>query len=152
LIASDSYDSWMYDAHICHVWPSKVESGRESTEDYSGPPGFSWTSIKPRGKPPTLPVGNVAATAYDERLRRTNPSTATYAVGGNIDYTNVCTVAGKFCAFYRTEKKQSAFTLTRPEIAAQMHALAALGGKDVFLQGESILICRSSGTWSCWDS
>jgi cyclic dehypoxanthinyl futalosine synthase len=43
----------------------------------------------------------------------------TYIVDRNINYTNVCNVYCKFCAFYRTEKDE----------------LAAIGGRQVLLQG-----------------
>src|SRR5208337_5579297 len=70
-----------------------------------------------------LPVGQLAAAAHELRLRRTTPDIATYSIGGNIDYTNVCVVACKFCAFYRAKHQEGAFTLTLDEIAAQMDEL-----------------------------
>ena len=43
----------------------------------------------------------------------------TYIVDRNINYTNVCNVYCKFCAFYRTEKDDDHYVLTlradRPE-------------------------------------
>src|ERR1035437_1955183 len=46
-----------------------------------------------------LPTNDLAAAAHELRLRRSNPELATYSIGGNIDYTNSCVVACKFCAF-----------------------------------------------------
>ena len=82
-----------------------------------------------------LPSRELAAAAHAVRQRRTDPDLATYSIGGNIDYTNVCTVACRFCAFYRTRHQDGAFTLTFDEIARQMDAVRQIGGLDVLIQG-----------------
>lgn len=83
----------------------------------------------------SLPASEVRAAAHELRLQCTDPDIATYSVGGNIDYTNVCTVACKFCAFYRARHQDGAFTLTIDEIARQMDEIARMGGHDVLIQG-----------------
>src|SRR5215510_1488174 len=40
----------------------------------------------------------------------------TYIVDRNINYTNVCNVYCKFCAFYRTEKDSDAYVISFEEI------------------------------------
>jgi len=40
----------------------------------------------------------------------------TYIVDRNINYTNVCDVYCKFCAFYRTEKDGDHYVLTQEQI------------------------------------
>jgi len=82
-----------------------------------------------------LPINDLAAAANELRLRHNNPELATYSIGGNIDYTNVCVVACRFCAFYRAKHQEGAFTLTRDEIAGQMDALRSIGARDVLLEG-----------------
>jgi len=82
-----------------------------------------------------LPSRELAAAAHAVRQRRTDPDLATYSIGGNIDYTNVCTVACRFCAFYRARHQDGAFTLTFDEIARQMDAVRQIGGLDVLIQG-----------------
>ncbi len=82
-----------------------------------------------------LPINDLAAAANELRLRHNNPELATYSIGGNIDYTNVCVVACRFCAFYRAKHQEGAFTLTRDEITAQMDALRSIGARDVLLEG-----------------
>ncbi|MBE2203305.1 MAG: dehypoxanthine futalosine cyclase [Chthoniobacterales bacterium] len=59
----------------------------------------------------------------------------TYIVDRNINYTNVCNVYCKFCAFYRTEKDADHYVLTLDEIDAKLDELAAEGGVQVLLQG-----------------
>ncbi len=82
-----------------------------------------------------LPAIDLAAAAHELRLRRTNPELATYSVAGNIDYTNICVVACRFCAFYRTRRQEDAFTLALDEIARQMDELKRIGCLDVMIQG-----------------
>jgi cyclic dehypoxanthinyl futalosine synthase len=59
----------------------------------------------------------------------------TYIVDRNINYTNVCNVYCKFCAFYRTEKSNDYYVLSLEEIDQKLAELAAIGGVQVLLQG-----------------
>lgn len=59
----------------------------------------------------------------------------TYIVDRNINYTNICNVYCKFCAFYRTEKQKDAYVLSLGEIDQKLDELAAIGGVQVLLQG-----------------
>src|SRR5258707_7624129 len=59
----------------------------------------------------------------------------TYIVDRNINYTNVCNVYCKFCAFYRTEKDEDHYVLTLEQIDQKLDELAAEGGVQVLLQG-----------------
>jgi len=59
----------------------------------------------------------------------------TYIVDRNINYTNVCNVYCKFCAFYRTEKSRDCYVLSLEEIDKKLAELDAAGGVQVLLQG-----------------
>jgi len=59
----------------------------------------------------------------------------TYIVDRNVNYTNVCNVYCKFCAFYRTEKDADHYVLSLPEIDEKLDELASEGGVQVLLQG-----------------
>ncbi|MFZ4681759.1 MAG: cyclic dehypoxanthinyl futalosine synthase [Terrimicrobiaceae bacterium] len=59
----------------------------------------------------------------------------TYIVDRNINYTNVCNVYCKFCAFYRTEKDDDHYVLSLEEIDQKLDELSAEGGVQVLLQG-----------------
>ncbi|MGA3179797.1 MAG: cyclic dehypoxanthinyl futalosine synthase [Verrucomicrobiota bacterium] len=59
----------------------------------------------------------------------------TYIVDRNVNYTNVCNVYCKFCAFYRTEKDADAYIITRDEMDRKIQETLALGGTQVLLQG-----------------
>ncbi|NCY20423.1 dehypoxanthine futalosine cyclase [bacterium] len=59
----------------------------------------------------------------------------TYIVDRNINYTNVCDVYCKFCAFYRTEKDSDHYVLGQSEIDTKIDELVAVGGNQILLQG-----------------
>lgn len=59
----------------------------------------------------------------------------TYMVDRNINYTNVCNVYCKFCAFYRTEKQADHYVLSQAQIEAKVDELVAVGGNQILLQG-----------------
>ncbi len=59
----------------------------------------------------------------------------TYIVDRNVNYTNVCNVYCKFCAFYRTEKDADAYVITHDEITKKIEETVALGGTQILMQG-----------------
>lgn len=59
----------------------------------------------------------------------------TYIVDRNINYTNVCNVYCKFCAFYRTEKDADHYVLREEELDQKLDELTAVGGIQILLQG-----------------
>ncbi len=59
----------------------------------------------------------------------------TYNVDRNINYTNVCNVYCKFCAFYRTEKDDDSYVITHDEIDQKIEETVALGGTQILMQG-----------------
>ena len=59
----------------------------------------------------------------------------TYIVDRNINYTNVCNVYCKFCAFYRTEKDEDHYVLSFEEIDHKLDELTAAGGVQILMQG-----------------
>jgi cyclic dehypoxanthinyl futalosine synthase len=74
----------------------------------------------------------------DEVRRRLHPEgVVTYIVDRNVNYTNVCNVYCKFCAFYRPpgSKRGDAYTLSFEEIGAKIDEAKELGGVQVLLQG-----------------
>ena len=59
----------------------------------------------------------------------------TYIVDRNINYTNVCNVYCKFCAFYRTERDQDHYVLSFEELDQKLDELSAIGGVQILMQG-----------------
>ena len=60
---------------------------------------------------------------------------ATYIVDRNINYTNVCNVYCKFCAFWRMEKQDDSYVITHDEIDQKIEETIALGGNQILMQG-----------------
>ncbi|HEY8903945.1 MAG TPA: cyclic dehypoxanthinyl futalosine synthase [Chthoniobacterales bacterium] len=71
------------------------------------------------------------AAAYDGR----GNDVVTYIVDRNINYTNVCNVYCKFCAFYRTEKDADHYVLSQEALDQKLDELTSVGGVQVLLQG-----------------
>ncbi len=59
----------------------------------------------------------------------------TYILDRNINYTNICNVYCKFCAFWRTEKQEGAYVISRDEIDKKIEETVALGGTQILMQG-----------------
>ena len=59
----------------------------------------------------------------------------TYIVDRNVNYTNVCNVYCKFCAFYRVEKDDDAYVITLDEMDKKIEETVALGGTQLLMQG-----------------
>jgi cyclic dehypoxanthinyl futalosine synthase len=83
-------------------------------------------------KAPLLELGLAA----DLRRRALHPEgVVTYIVSRNVNYTNVCTTACHFCAFYRPRGHGEAYVLTREQLAQKIEETVALGGIELLLQG-----------------
>jgi cyclic dehypoxanthinyl futalosine synthase len=59
----------------------------------------------------------------------------TFVVDRNINYTNVCWVNCKFCAFYRHKKDEDSYVLSFEEIGRKIEELIAIGGTQILFQG-----------------
>src|SRR2546423_3436540 len=59
----------------------------------------------------------------------------TYIVDRNINYTNVCNVYCKFCAFYRTERDEDHYVLSFEQLDQKLDELTAAGGVQILMQG-----------------
>jgi cyclic dehypoxanthinyl futalosine synthase len=59
----------------------------------------------------------------------------TFNVDRNVNYTNVCNVYCKFCAFYRTEKDDDSYVISRDEMDQKIAETLALGGTQILMQG-----------------
>ena len=89
-----------------------------------------------------LPLNELGALADHRRNLATRDAfdgqgerIVTYIVDRNINYTNVCNVYCKFCAFYRTEKDADHYVLTLEQFDQKLDELTAIGGIQILLQG-----------------
>ncbi|WP_419764788.1 MAG: dehypoxanthine futalosine cyclase [Arcobacter sp.] len=58
-----------------------------------------------------------------------------FVVDRNINYTNVCWVDCKFCAFYRHGRDGDSYVLSHGEIDEKIEELLAIGGTQILMQG-----------------
>jgi cyclic dehypoxanthinyl futalosine synthase len=59
----------------------------------------------------------------------------TYIIDRNVNYTNVCNVYCKFCAFYRVEGDADAYVISFEEMDRKIEETLALGGTQILMQG-----------------
>src|SRR3954447_13369583 len=69
--------------------------------------------------------------SYDAR----GTQIVTYIIDRNINYTNVCDVYCKFCAFYRTQNDADHYVLSREQLDQKLDELTAAGGVQILMQG-----------------
>src|SRR5437667_6132252 len=88
------------------------------------------------------PLEELGALA-DQRRRQAKRSSyngdgneiVTYIVDRNINYTNVCNVYCKFCAFYRTEMAEDHYDLSFDQIDQKLDELSSVGRVKILMQG-----------------
>jgi len=99
-----------------------AEGGRLSFDD----------SLRLAEEAPTLDLGLAA----DARRLALHPErVVTYIVDRNVNYTNACTIACRFCAFYRPIGHDEVYVLTRDVLREKIREVVAAGGIQVLLQG-----------------
>jgi len=75
------------------------------------------------------------STAHAIRLRMHDPTVVTYSLDPIINYTNVCTAACSFCAFYRSSGHRQAYVLSRAALELQIDKAIAEGARGILIQG-----------------
>ena len=81
------------------------------------------------------PLHALGEAANRARRRRFGNDIATYIIDRNINYTNVCVTACKFCAFYRAPKHPEGWSRTLEDILHRCEETVALGGTQIMFQG-----------------
>jgi cyclic dehypoxanthinyl futalosine synthase len=83
----------------------------------------------------SAPLHELGAAADAVRRRRYPDNIATYIIDRNINYTNVCVTACKFCAFYRPPKHDEGWTHSLDELLRRCGEAVDLGATQIMLQG-----------------
>jgi cyclic dehypoxanthinyl futalosine synthase len=81
------------------------------------------------------PLHALGEAADTVRRRRYSDNIATYIIDRNINYTNVCVTACKFCAFYRAPKHEEGWTHSDEEILRRCGEAVDLGATQIMFQG-----------------
>ena len=81
-------------------------------------------------------LNDLATLANARRQQKKPDNIVTYIIGRILNYTNVCWVRCKFCAFYRTPTdKAEGYTLSDEEILAKVKDTVDQGGIEILFQG-----------------
>jgi len=77
----------------------------------------------------------LATLANYRREQLSDPSVVSYVIGRILNYTNVCWVRCKFCAFYRVPNHAEGYTLSDEDILAKVQDTVDKGGVEILFQG-----------------
>jgi len=73
--------------------------------------------------------------ASEIRDRRYLGNYITFIIDRNINYTNICSCACKFCAFYRHKEDADAYVIDRRTLLAKVDEAVKLGATQLMIQG-----------------
>lgn len=73
--------------------------------------------------------------AHEMRLRLHPEEMVTYIVDRNINYTNICVSACRFCAFFKAPGHVEGYVLSFKELERKISETLELGGGQILLQG-----------------
>jgi len=80
-------------------------------------------------------LNDLAALANARRQQRKPDNIVTYIIGRILNYTNVCWVRCKFCAFYRVPNDDEGYVLSDEQILEKVGDTVAQGGVEILFQG-----------------
>jgi cyclic dehypoxanthinyl futalosine synthase len=80
-------------------------------------------------------IEKMGAAANQVMLRLHPEPITTFVVGRNVNYTNVCDVYCKFCAFYRAPGSSEGYVLDDEVIFQKIQETIDVGGTEILMQG-----------------
>ncbi|MCU6709861.1 dehypoxanthine futalosine cyclase [Paenibacillus sp. J5C_2022] len=80
-------------------------------------------------------IEKMGHTANQLMLRRHPDPVTTFVVGRNVNYTNICDVYCRFCAFYRSPKSGEGYVLDDDTILQKIQETVDVGGTEILMQG-----------------
>ena len=83
----------------------------------------------------TTPLKELGKRAYEIKKELHSDKITTFIIDRNINYTNICWVDCKFCAFKRRINDESAYILSFDEIDSKIDELISIGGTQILFQG-----------------
>lgn len=82
-----------------------------------------------------MPLKELGEMAYKRKLELHPKKITSFVVDRNINYTNICWVDCKFCAFKRKLGQEGEYILSFEEIDKKIDELIAIGGTQILFQG-----------------
>jgi len=80
-------------------------------------------------------IEKMGHTANQIMLKKHPEPITTFVVGRNVNYTNVCDVYCRFCAFYRSPKSNEGYVLEDDVILSKIQETIDVGGTEILMQG-----------------
>ncbi|MBB6731145.1 cyclic dehypoxanthinyl futalosine synthase [Cohnella zeiphila] len=80
-------------------------------------------------------VEKIGAAANQVMLKHHPEPITTFVVGRNVNYTNICDVYCRFCAFYRAPGSEQGYVLPDETILQKIQETADVGGTEILMQG-----------------
>ncbi|AJY75822.1 cyclic dehypoxanthinyl futalosine synthase [Paenibacillus beijingensis] len=80
-------------------------------------------------------IEKMGRVANELMLRRHPEPIVTFNIGRNINYTNVCDVYCRFCAFYRPPGSKEGYVLPDETILQKIQETVDVGGDEILMQG-----------------
>ncbi|CAM3837104.1 cyclic dehypoxanthinyl futalosine synthase [Cohnella lubricantis] len=80
-------------------------------------------------------IEKIGNTANQLMLRRHPEPITTFVVGRNVNYTNICDVYCRFCAFYRAPGSKEGYVLPDEAILQKIQETVDVGGTEILMQG-----------------
>jgi len=80
-------------------------------------------------------VEKIGAAANQVMLKHHPEPITTFVVGRNVNYTNICDVYCRFCAFYRAPGSDQGYVLPDETILQKIQETADVGGTEILMQG-----------------
>ena len=81
------------------------------------------------------PIAKLMLVADELRKKIRPDNKVTWLIDRNVNITNVCISACKFCNFYRNKNDKEAYITSLPEYKKKIEELKKLGGEQLLLQG-----------------
>ena len=80
-------------------------------------------------------LADLSLAADERRVAMHSSNSVSYIIDRNINYTNICNVYCRFCAFYRAPGKEGGYLLSKEELGAKIQETVDAGGIQILLQG-----------------
>jgi cyclic dehypoxanthinyl futalosine synthase len=103
---------------------------------YTGPaPGARLTMDEARVLYRKADLFTLGALAHQARQALYPGNIVTYVADRNINYSNICVCACRFCAFFRPPGHPEGYVLSKEELDRKIRETLALGGTQILMQG-----------------
>lgn len=80
-------------------------------------------------------IEKIGDTANQLMLRKHPEPITTFVVGRNVNYTNICDVYCRFCAFYRAPGSKEGYVLPDEMVLQKIQETVDVGGTEILMQG-----------------